>query len=162
MKKYGIYTLFLCFIFTACEKDDFCTKEVPKTPKLIIRFYDDANKDALKEVENLSVWAAGKDTLSPYKSLKTDSIAFPLNIDALETVYFLKRNNVDGNLANNITNKITIAYTTEDIFISRSCGYKTYFNEVTITSDNGWFISFTPNSLATINNEFNAHVKVYH
>ena len=162
MKKYFLYIFLLSLSFTACEKDDFCTQETPKTPKLILRFYNNADKDEYKTVKHLSVWAEGKDTISTYKSMELDSIAIPLNTLAIETVYYLKMNSTDGNLANNFTNKITIKYTTEEVYISRSCGFKTYFNDVVITSDNGWFLDFTPTNLISINNEQEAHVKVYH
>ena len=161
MKKNIIYILLLAFIINACEKDDFCTKDTPLTPKLILRFYDDNAQSEFKNVNNLSVWSEGKDTLTNYISQTIDSIAIPLNTVSTETIYNLKTSET-GNLIDNKVNKLTIKYTTQDIYVSRSCGFKTIFNSVEITSDNGWFISFTPNQLETINNEYNAHVKVYH
>lgn len=162
MKKNILYIFFISFLLNACEKDDFCTEETPKTPKLILRFYNNVNRNEYKSVKKLSIWAENKDTISEYKSIATDSIAIPLNTLATETIYHLKMNNSDGNLATNATNTITIKYTTEDVYISRSCGYKTYFNDVEITSDNGWFVDFSPAQLTSINNEQEAHVKVYH
>ncbi len=161
MKKHLLYLFLFVFILISCEKDDFCTKETPKTPKLILRFYDNTNPDALKEVELLSVIAQGI-TDSLFAGEQTDSIAIPLNTEALETVYILKTNTVDGNIINNKIETFTIKYTVEDIFISRACGFKTVFNNLEITSDNGWFISFTPATLTSINNQTNAHIKVYH
>jgi len=162
MKKQVLYLFIFTFSFLACEKDDFCTEEKPKTPKLILRFYNNADKDQYKTVKNLSVWAEGKDTISAYKSIELDSIAIPLNTLTTETIYYLKMNSTDGNLATNFTNKLTIKYTTEDVYISRSCGYKVYFNDVEIASDNGWFLDFVPTNFTPINNEQEAHVKVYH
>ncbi|MGB0892206.1 MAG: DUF6452 family protein [Flavobacteriaceae bacterium] len=161
MKKNFLLLFVIALIISACEKDDFCTKETPLTPNLVLRFYDNANQTEFKSVSNLSVWAEGKDTLSNYISQNIDSIAIPLNTNATETIYNLK-NSETGNLADRKFNKLTVKYTTQDVFISRSCGFKTIFNSVEITSDNGWFLSFTPNQLETINNEYNAHVKVYH
>jgi hypothetical protein len=160
MNKNILYIFLFAFIFSACEKDDICL--LPTTPKLVLRFYDNTSLEDLKSVERLSVWAEGKDTISNYTSVSLDSIAIPLNTNASETVYHLKMNAVDGNIANNVNNTITIKYTTEDVFVSRSCGFKTIFNSVTITSDNNWIQSFTPATLTTIDNETAAHVKIFH
>lgn len=161
MKKNFLLLFVIALIISACEKDDFCTKETPLTPNLVLRFYDNANQTEFKSVSNLSVWAEGKDTLSNYISQNVDSIAIPLNTLDSEIIYNLKTSST-GNITDNKFNKLTVKYTTQDVFISRSCGFKTIFNSVEITSDNGWFLSFTPNQLETINNEYNAHVKVYH
>ena len=160
MKKNSIYILFLALVFTDCEKDDICLS--PTTPKLVVRFYDNANQTALKSVERLSIWADGKDTLSIYKSVSLDSVAIPLNVNTTQTIYHLKTNTVDGNKANNLINTITINYTTTEEYISRSCGFKTIFNNVTISSNNGWIQSFTPTSLTKIDTQTSAHVKIYH
>ncbi|WP_369049247.1 DUF6452 family protein [Tenacibaculum sp. UWU-22] len=159
MKKlvYGLLLL-VCFNW-GCDIDDICTE--PITPKLILRFYDATDTSVVKKAERLSVIAASK-TDSLFTSQSTDSIALPLNTNTTQTVYKLKTNTVSGNIADNKINTLTITYQTKDIYVSRSCGYKTIFNNVTITSDNGWFTSFTPNTLTTINNETAAHVKVYH
>ncbi len=160
MKKNIILLLILSIYIGACEKDDICLS--PNTPKLVLRFYDNADTTALKEAKLLSVWAEEKDTLSAYKSVSTDSISIPLNTNASETVYNLKINSATENKTGNKHSKLTIKYTTEDIYVSRSCGYKTIFNDVTITSDSSWIKSFTPSTLTTINNEASAHIKIFH
>ena len=159
-KRFLILLIFTLTIISGCEKDDICL--LPTTPKLILRFYDNANPTTTKRAERLSIWAEGKDTISNYISISLDSVAIPLNVNATQTIYHLKSNSVDGNLANNVSNTITINYTTTEEYVSRSCGFKTIFNNVTITSNNGWIQSFTPNSLTTINNETNAHVQIFH
>ena len=159
-KRFLILLIFTLTIISGCEKDDICL--LPTTPKLVLRFYDTTNQTTLKSVERLSVWADGKDTLSTYKSVTLDSIAIPLNVNTTQTIYHFKTNSVDGNKANNVINTFTINYTTTEEYVSRSCGFKTIFNNVTISSNNGWVQSFTPNSLTTINNETSAHVKIFH
>ncbi|MFT6698855.1 MAG: hypothetical protein ACJAVD_000340, partial [Porticoccaceae bacterium] len=47
-------------------------------------------------------------------------------------------------------------------YVSRSCGYKIIFNEVTFTSDNTWITDFTPETLTTIDNQNEAHVQIFH
>jgi|Marorgknorr_s2lv_3_1036020.scaffolds.fasta_scaffold11550_2 hypothetical protein len=160
MKKTILFIFLLTLVFSACEKDDICL--LPNTPNLILRFYDSTNPTEIKKVALLSVWADGKDTIASYKSVATDSIVIPLNVNATETVYHFKMNSTSGNMADNRHNKISIKYTPEDVYISRSCGYKTIFNDVSITSDNGWMQSFTPSTLITIDNETAAHVQIFH
>ncbi len=158
-KNLSIFILGL-LLLTSCERDDICIE--PTTPKLIIRFYDANNPTNLKDVKLLSVWATGKDTLVNYNSLTTDSIAIPLAVNATFTEYHFKSNTIDGSIVNNMIDALTINYTTEDIFVSRSCGYKTIFNNTTVTANtNNWIQSINvlnPN----INNEILAHVKIYH
>ena len=161
MRRITVLFILCIALFSSCEKDDFCTKN-PVTPMLILRFYDAAERSAFKEAHYLSVWAEGKDTLSAYTSVSIDSIAIPLNSLTSETVYHLKKNTVNGNLANNQTATFTIQYTPVEDFVSRSCGYRVVFNEVTFTSDASWMQDFTPSTLTTIENQSAAHVKIYH
>ena len=161
MRRITVLFILCIAIFSSCEKDDFCTKN-PVTPMLILRFYDAAERDVFKEAQYLSVWAEGKDTLSAYTSISKDSIAIPLNSITSETIYHLKKNSVDGNLANNQTATFTIQYTPVEDFVSRSCGYRILFNEVTFSADASWMQDFTPSTLTTIENQSAAHVKIYH
>ena len=77
---------FLSIIITSCEKDDYCLKN-PVTPNLILRFYDDSNRETLKSVEELYVWSTGKDSI--FSNVKSDSIYLPLNSNTTKTVYHL-------------------------------------------------------------------------
>ncbi|ARV05709.1 hypothetical protein BTO04_02905 [Polaribacter sp. SA4-10] len=152
MKKTILSLLFLIIVISACEKDDFCLKN-PVTPSLVINFYDDTNKETLKNVRELYVWAEGK-TDSIYINQTINSITIPLNSLATEIVYNFSKENV--------VNQFTINYTTEEEYVSRSCGYKVNFNEVTFSSDTTWIISFTPETLTTIENQTEAHVQIFH
>ncbi|EAQ41217.1 DUF6452 family protein [Polaribacter sp. MED152] len=151
MRKTFVFLSLIIFTFLSCEKDDFCTQN-PVTPKLILRFYDDTNRESVKTVDNLYVWAEGKDSLFINASL--DSLFIPLNSAATETVYNFSKNNV--------VNQFTIQYTTENDFVSRSCGFKVIFNDVNFTSDNTWITDFEPSNLTTIENQNEAHVQIYH
>ncbi|MFY0604204.1 MAG: hypothetical protein JXQ93_09650 [Flavobacteriaceae bacterium] len=160
MKKYILLLIIVNLALTSCEKDDFCVD--PVTPNLIIRFYDNTSQTDVKSVERLSVWAQAKDTLTDYTSVTADSIAIPLDPINNQTIYNFKMNNIDGNLANNITDQLTITYDIEEVYVSRSCGFKVIFNNVSITSNNGWVISLTPTNDITINSESSAHVQIFH
>lgn len=148
-KTVGIISILL--LFFSCEKDDFCTQN-PVTPNLILRFYDSTNRNTIKKVDNLYVWAEGKDSLFVNASL--DSLYIPLNTAALETVYYFSKDNT--------INQFTISYSTANEYVSRSCGYKVIFNEVSFTSNNSWINDFEPNTPITIENQNKAHVQIFH
>jgi hypothetical protein len=138
-------------LISACEKDDFCTKN-PITPNLVLRFYDTDNRETVKSVSSFYVWAEGKDTI--FENVSTDSIYIPLNSIATETVYNFSKGGV--------VNQFTIEYTTEEEYVSRSCGFKVIFNDVNFASDNTWIKDFTPETLTTIDNQNTAHVQIFH
>lgn len=150
MKKL-LYIFFISMLVIACEKDDICTQN-PLTPNLVLRFYDFDNDSELKSATSLYVWAEGKDTI--YENVTTDSIAIPLNSANTETVY---------KLSNGTTvNELRIAYTTEPGYISRSCGFKIIYSDVSFTSDNIWVKAITPENLTSIENQNAAHVQIFH
>ncbi|SDS00140.1 hypothetical protein SAMN05216503_1651 [Polaribacter sp. KT25b] len=162
MKKIIPILILITIIFSTCEKDDFCVKN-PITPNLVLRFYDETNQETLKTAKLLSVWAEGKDTIDDYTSITTDSIAIPLNSLTTETIYHLKINEEDGAKADNLYTTFTINYTPEDVYVSRSCGYKVIFNDVTFSSDNtNWIKEFTPETLTIIEDQNSAHVQIFH
>jgi hypothetical protein len=151
MRKIFPIVFLSILIISACEKDDFCVQN-PITPNLVLRFYDDANRENLKEVDSLSVWVEGKDTI--FKKQKLDSIFIPLNSLTTKTIY---------NLSDGInTDTFTIEYTPKEAYVSRSCGFKIIFNEVRFSSDNTWIKDFTPDTLTTIANQNAAHVQIFH
>lgn len=161
MRKIVLFILLSIGLFSACEKDDFCIKN-PITPNLVLRFYDANDRETLKPVERLSIWVALKDTIAAYKSINIDSVAIPLNSIDSKTIYHLKMNNLDGSIANNQTATFTITYTAQEEYVSRSCGFKILFNDVTFESDNTWITDFTPETLTTIDNQNEAHVQIFH
>lgn len=162
MKKL-IPFLILCFaIFSACEKDDFCTQN-PVTSKLIITFYDDTNRETSKKVQRLSIWSGTKDTIAQYKSVSLDSIAIPLNSLTSETVYTLKKNASNGTTATNEIAIFTIKYNTEEEYVSRSCGFKVLFKNVEFSSGtNSWITDFTPTTIINLDDQNTAHVQIFH
>lgn len=134
----------------SCEKDDFCL-ETPVTPSLILRFYDDVNRTSIKSASELTVWAEGKDSL--FVNVATDSLVIPLNPNANQTVYNLSKANV--------VEQFTIDYDSEDIYVSRSCGFKVNFFNAVYTPNNTWFTDITVIE-TTIDNQNQAHVQVFH
>ena len=151
MKKIIPFLILLIIIISACEKDDFCLQN-PVTPNLVLRFYDADNRETLKSVDTFYIWAEGKDSI--FTNISTDSLAIPLNSLATETIYNFSKGSV--------VNQFTIKYTPKEEYVSRSCGYKVIFNDVTFSSDNSWITDFTPEILTTIDNQNEAHIQIFH
>lgn len=145
--------LFAVIIITACEKDDFCVQN-PVTSKLIVSFYNANNRETLKRAEELYVWAEGqKDSI--FKNASKDSIIIPLNSNTNQTIYNFSKGNV--------VNQFTIDYTTQEEYVSRSCGYKIIFNNLNFSADTKtWIVDFTPSTVTNIDNQTEAHVQIFH
>ncbi len=149
MKKYILPIIAIITLIASCEKDDICID--PVTPQLVIRFYDSDNPTEYKSRAELYVWAEGKDSI--YENVITDSIALPLNPAEDFTIYNLSSEDFEDT--------ITINYTREEVFVSRSCGFKFNFNNLNLTDvTNNWIIS-TEITNTTIENE-TEHIKILH
>ncbi len=142
-------------ILSACEKDDFCTQN-PVTSRLIIRFYDDTNRETPKRVQNLIINSeANSEPIDRYNNISTDSIVIPLNPNALETVYNFSK---DG-----VINQFSITYDIQEEYVSRSCGYKIVYSNLEFSSPiNTWFTGFTPTTTLNIDDQNTAHVQIFH
>ena len=149
MKKYFYSTLIILTIIVSCQKDDFCTE--PITPNLVIRFYDNTIPDEYKKVTGLTVFAEGLGEL--YTNVSTDSIAIPLDPAEDFTIYNLTTE--AGN------DQITINYLRNEVFVSRSCGYKYNFSELNLTNVSNTWILDTEITNETVTNE-TEHIKILH
>lgn len=157
------FVMFLISMVTAsCEPDDICASSTPTTPKLVIRFYDSSNPNEFKVVENLAIQGVGNELI--YSVSSTDSIAIPLKSQDTTTSYLLTKNYSDPATEDSNTDQINLVYTTEQIYVSRACGFKVQYklNQPALETDsNGWIQTIEiPSSL--IENETKAHVKIYH
>ncbi len=157
MKKYYLFLSLIALLISSCEKDDFCIE--PITPNMIIRFYNATNISETKAVNDLTINISNLDSI--YTNVSLDSIVIPLDVTSNQLIYnFSSGTNVDI---------LTIDYEIEEVFVSRSCGFKAIFNNVTITSDvsNDWIIGLTETlentiTIPTINDESAAHVQIFH
>jgi len=150
MKKYLMLLFILSFTLINCEKDDICIEAT--TPKLIVVFYNNAIPAEKKAVTSLTVWVEGIANIYENKSL--DSIAIPLDLNQNRTTYIL----------DNKSFKDTIAFTYDrkDIFVSRSCGYKTIFENLQIESRSANWIKNDTIKNTTIDNETALHLSIFH
>ena len=151
MKKHILPIIAIILLITSCQKDDICID--PTTPNLVIRLYDSNNPSNYKARTHLTVWAEGHDILSGYDDVSKDSIALPLNPAEDFTIYHLSSGGVDDT--------ITINYTRDEIFVSRSCGYKYNFSGLNLTNvTNNWILNAQVTN-QTVENE-TEHIKILH
>ena len=157
MKKLLTLIAVLLLCLTACEPDDICLVGTPGTPKLIVVFYDKNQTEAKKSVVDLQV--KGVDLEGLLFDATADSIALPLKTLASSTSFSLTTTQ-NGNAVEDI---ITFNYDPEDQFISRACGYKTVFTNLTFSTGNPLnFISSIEILTNTIPDKNNTHVKILH
>jgi len=150
MKKYlFLFVLTITFI-SGCEKDDFCIDEI--TPSLIIRFYDNDNMTSTLSVNELYVWPEGRDSIIVNQT--TDSIAIPLDVNNGQTIYNFSMGTVQD--------QITIDYTVNEVFVSRSCGFKATFTDLGGTPGSTNWIQSLDIISTTIEDESAAHIQIFH
>lgn len=150
MKKYIILLIILSFTLMNCEKDDVCVEAI--TPKLIVVFYNDSIHVNKKAVASLSVWA--DDNVNIYENISLDSIAIPLDLTQNSTTYQLK--------SGTKIDTLNFTYDRKDVFVSRSCGYKTIFENFQIESKTANWIKTDTIKNSTIDNETAAHLTIFH
>ncbi|NIJ45112.1 hypothetical protein FHR24_001551 [Wenyingzhuangia heitensis] len=141
--------------FNSCQ-DEFCLDNT--TPSLVIEFYNNTERDSLKEID-LIVWANSKDTIFNGTVSKTGNLSLPLDTQNTFVVYHLS---MQDELGNGTVDDLTINYTTEDIFVSQACGFKSIYNNVTTTTTKNNWILDSETTKQSINDETEAHVKIYH
>ena len=157
MKKLLTLSAVLLLCLTACEPDDICLEGTLGTPRLIVVFYDKNQTDTKKSVADLQVKGMGMETL--LNDATADSLALPLKTLVSSTSFSLTTTQ-NGNAVEDI---ITFNYDPEDQFISRACGYKTIFNNLTFSTANSLnFISSIEILISTIPDTNNTHVKILH
>ncbi len=164
MFKKLVLVLLLVNIISACTKDDICTNETPTTPKLVIKFKSFINPNLSKEVTNLTVTTiVDNDSVHIYKSITTDSILIPLNVEANFTEFYFTENNTSNNAGN--TDKVTFAYQRDNIYINRACSFKATFKELLsqleVEENENWISEIEVNK-STIENEDDIHVTISH
>ncbi|WBU89640.1 DUF6452 family protein [Cellulophaga omnivescoria] len=168
MKKIGILAAILLFTgFTSCEKDDICVDG--DTALLIVNFYDfEAEEETEKTVTKLRVVGEGQDTTVDTVVDRTDltTVSIPLRANETTTTYNLISNsadNEDGDETGN-TDTVTFNYATNEVYISRACGYVIHYNELasTLNEDAENWIKNVEVVETTVENIAVTHVKIYH
>ena len=140
----------LSFTLINCEKDDICIEAT--TPKLIVVFYNDSIPADKKKVDSLTVWADEKGKI--YENRSIDSIAIPLDLTQNSTLYKFK--------SGALIDTINFTYDRKDVFVSRSCGYKTIFENLQIEIRSANWIKNDTIKNTTIDNETAVHLSIFH
>ena len=156
-------------LFFGCEPDDICSESTSTTPRLVISFFDINDIENNKTVGGLYAIAVdnqGNEIPVFGESVSSRSeITRPLNGSQNQSRFKLYKayDVIDGVVQGN-PDEITVAYSTETVYVSRACGYKNIYTiqGFSIDSDSDlWMISYeilTNN----VNNENETHVKIYH
>lgn len=169
MKASIYFLLFLVFLsaVSGCERDDLCAAAIPKTPGLVMRFFDTASPASLLAVTNMRVKFVGIDdslTIGTSFTFNLDSIAIPLKtgVGELLTQIVLINNATETSLRNADT--LDVSYFAEKEFISRACGFKNSFvlQNITLRADANNWISSAQIINDTIQDERKAAVRIFH
>lgn len=170
---FSLLLLLLISFFIACEKDDICVDEAANTSNLIIEFIDIAPPNELSPVTDLLIVGDGN-TFSYGIQTTTSSISIPLKVfDTTTTYRLIKEYGVDDNGTPTDTSddivlgnedEIVISYTNEQVYISRACGFKNVYNNVSVvnTADTDNWILNVEVLVNTIENGNETHVYIYH
>ncbi len=158
----------------SCERDDICAESTATTPHLIIRFYDVSNPEELKNARRLSVRgfdAEGVELENIVFNTDTDSIVLPLYFqgETLTTSRFILEKDTDFRLdedpaTDSNMDIININYIPEFEYVSRACGYKSIFTNLSIgvEQDGNTWIRTNEILTTTIENENQAHAILRH
>lgn len=174
-----ISTLIFALIFMGCEKDDICAEETPTTPQLVIRFYDVSEPDETKSVSGLLAYRSidNMNIITGFEGESVssrDSIAIPLPLETNTLNFVLHQDyGVDNNDTPDDTtddtllgnpDTITVTYEREDVYVSRACGFKTVFNNITfsVATDSENWIANSEIVIDNVETQNAAHVKVFH
>lgn len=172
MKKIILFVFALAFSFSSCEKDDICDANTPTTPRLVIGFYDFNNPAVLKNVSNLKVVGQGMTDgilFNGSQTTSTSKISIPLRTVGTTTTFSFTLNSGNANPALVDEDLIKFNYNTQEVFVSRACGYKSIFTldpttpytHTDATAANQKWIKFISVEKNNIENENETHIKIF-
>jgi len=150
--------ILILFFFISCEPDDICLESNEDTPNLILKFVDSFSGEN-KSVSNLRI--KGINNIEDFFVGTVDSISIPLN-NYENTSSFSFTKEFESNESNE--DLIYFNYTRNNVYISRSCGYKMEYDieNIIVENDNSNWIEDAIIETRTVNNEISHHVKIYH
>ncbi len=150
--------ILILFFFISCEPDDICLESNEDTPNLILKFVDSFSGEN-KSVSNLRI--KGINNIEDFFVGTVDSISIPLN-NYENTSSFSFTKEFESNQSNE--DLIYFNYARNNVYISRSCGYKMEYDieNIIIENDNSNWIEDAIIETRTVNNEISHHVKIYH
>lgn len=154
------------FGLSSCEKDDICDANTPTTPRLVITFYYSDDPTVERKITNLTAVGEGKDVATGLTFAGTSKIQLPLKVNDTITTFKLTYDAASTIPTDRNADVLTINYTTQNVYVSRACGFKTIFNVKSIVrtdpdGDTVWMSTvqlINPN----IDSENETHVEVYY
>ncbi|WP_158729091.1 MULTISPECIES: DUF6452 family protein [unclassified Flavobacterium] len=172
MKKIILFVFALALSFSSCEKDDICDAKTPTTPRLVIDFYDFEKPSVKKNVNSLKVVGEGQTEGILFNGSPTTNanrITIPLKTVGTSTSFKFTLNSGNANPALVDEDVIRFNYTTQELFVSRACGYKSLFTldqaapfvHTDATAANQKWIKFIEVVTRNIDNENQAHIKIF-
>jgi len=130
MKRFILPVIILILgvgILSQCEKDDICSESTPTTPKMVINFYEFLNPSVPKSVNKIEIFdIENPDVVLVFEA--ADQIQVPLRTDGDVSKYVFRLHYTNINQVLTNEDVIEIKYTTEHIYVSRACGYKSNFS----------------------------------
>ncbi|MGC6438119.1 MAG: DUF6452 family protein [Flavobacteriaceae bacterium] len=167
MKKILLTVCLLAIV--SCEPDDICSQSTQTTPRFVISFFDINDIENTKTVGGL--YAVGLDLENNEVAITGEAVQsrpelkLPLDGSLNQTRFRLYKNYdvVDDEILGN-PDEITIAYSTQTVYVSRACGYKNTYTiqGVSIDSDNDLWTISTEILLNEVTNENETHIKIFH
>ncbi|MGO3689761.1 MAG: DUF6452 family protein [Psychroflexus halocasei] len=156
--KYLCFSIITLLLFSGCERDDICPEDSPKTPRLVIQFFDVSNPEILKNVPKLKIVAPGNDTLD---FDTTSEIKLPLKTSENITEYDF----IQKSLSNSPNvDRLIFDYARTNEFVSRACGFRVVYLDFqgTLVNDSNEWIKGVLVEESNINNENETHLNIYH
>lgn len=158
-----IFIFGFIFAFTNCEKDDICDPSLTTTPRIVIEFFSNQNQSVPRVVTNLTVKDPNITDSMFFNGV--NKIELPLKTFEFTTTFEFTINSTATNGTKN-TDTIHFNYTTQDIYVSRGCGFKTFYDlstnqgiEIEIDTDN-WIKEKTIVK-TKIESENDVHIKLF-
>ena len=149
----------------SCEKDDICVDG--DTPLLVIRFFDSAQPETPKAVNQVRVIELENgDPVSTFADRSSlDSIALPLRPGESETTFILIRDSEDEDgVETGNPDTLRLTYLTSEVFISRACGFIANYEELDGQLENGsenWIQTLEVDT-TSVQTQDSRHVSIYH
>ncbi|WP_369992900.1 DUF6452 family protein [Winogradskyella sp.] len=184
MKKKQFLLLFAFLMILSCERDDICAEGTATTPRLLVEFYDINDPDELKSVLRLTVYGEGLPNPNPPESNVNETLSFDENTTSVElplligaegeetTVRYIFEKDTNLRLDENVATDsnvdiIEISYSSEFVYVSRACGYKSIFNGLSVIREadtDNWIsaIEIEESIETTVENENTVHVRILH
>lgn len=163
MKKIA-FLLILIISLKGCTRDDLCPEGTATTPKLIIVFKDNANRELRKSIEGLTVSTDYENPMIVLPMSTTDSIAIPLSTTSDTSKYIFSKTLFTENDTIVNIDKVSFIYSRADFYVNRACGFKTEFQgvkEILEETGEAWILDIKTNR-DTIRDEKSAHLTFFH